>query len=406
MRKSSLLLFAISVAHLGTATHVRADEIRISKWTLEGRLIEQTNDFVRIETVSGILAVPASAITRRIPGPSRLELYAEMRDAEPLTPTRHLELVAWCRSVALYALARQHAETALAAEPWNPDALMAVGYVELGDVWLKAEIPTVSPLPPADAHVLIDKLVTGWQPHIRAIKDGLSDADVQTAAKAKRRLMSLREPLSIPAACRLLGEGDDPARMALAEMLGTCGLDAAALNLMVMALLDPSPEVRRTANAQLAKRGDPRIVAMGRRALRCKIETLLKRASTLLGQLGDSSAAEDLITILPVSGSLGVTIRAEALFDEIKASLAQPISVPIYEEPFEYPATIAFASFRRDLSAVAAQDQPPAGSFRSCVQDALIELTGENFGFDLAAWQDWASRRPSGHPPPEGRNPP
>ncbi len=387
-------LLALSVVCVRTGGVVEADELRLSKAVVEGRVIEESNQFIRIETVSGVLTVPLNAVSRRIRGPSRLERYAEQREREPLTPARHLELAAWCRSVDLDSLARDHVDAALADDPQNPDALRAAGYVRLGDIWLAAGPSTPKDTADDKAPAVVDELLAGWHKYVRSIRERhfSGGADTRAFAKGQVQLLLLREPLVIPAACRVLGDGDNRARLVLAEVLGSYGQDAASLNLLAMALLDASPEVRQAANAQLTRRGDRRIRLFLRQALRCELETILQRAAESLARLGDTSAVDDLITVLPTTGLLGRQVSANELFDQVQAMFTQAMLVAVGNEPFEYPSSIAVPSFRRRIAAVEAQDQVPTGAFRSYVQDALIMITGENYGFDLAAWRDWATR--------------
>ena len=69
--------------------------------------------------------------------------------------------------------------------------------------------------------------------------------------------------------------------------------------------------------------------------------------------------------------------------------------IPIGAVPITRPPTIALADFKRRVEAVAALAGPGVGPFRSEVQDALIALTGQNFGFDVATWRDWIARNPA-----------
>jgi hypothetical protein len=403
LSRRALRIFSALGVCLGWAAPAWCDELHIAKGVIEGRVIEETRHLIRIETASGEVTVPTNVITRRVEGPSRLQRYAEMRDQTTLTSQRHLELAAWCRSVQLDSLERHHVEAALAADPQNPDALRAAGYVRLGDVWLKAGLETREAKPDDTAAAIVDKLLSGWHQLVRTIRDYRfsSGAEPRSFAIGQMRLLGLREPLAIPAACRVLGDGNDRARLALAEMLGSYEQDAAALNLLVMALLDESEDVRQAANTQLTRRRDRRVVLFLRRALRCEVETIVQRAVDSLIRLGDVSAVEDLVEILPMSGFLGRQITADALFNQLQPIFAKPTLVRVGNTPFEYPASIALGSFARKAEDVVNESRPPVGAFRSYVQDALIAITGENYGFDIAAWHDWIARNlPSGQPAP------
>jgi HEAT repeat protein len=242
--------------------------------------------------------------------------------------------------------------------------------------------------------------VAAWHQYIRSVRERRfsSDADSQTFAKGQVQLQALREPLVIPAACRALAEGDERTRTVLTEILGGYGEDSATLNLLVMALLDASPEVRGAAGSQLSRRSDFRIPTFLRRTLSCELETILHRGADSLARLGDKSVLDDLIVILPTSGMLSRRISAEELFDQLTDMFSEPTQVPVGDTPFALPASIAFPSYRRAISAIDARDEPPTGEFRSYVQDALIAITGENFGFDVGAWREWVARHGADEP--------
>ena len=386
------------VAGAALAPAAPADELHISKGVIEGRIVEETKHFIRVETISGMLAVPTNVVTRRVRGVSRLERYALEREREPLTTGRHLELAIWCRETGLKSLAHQHLDAALASDPSSSEALRLAGYVQLGEVWLLAD-PAPSAVTSderARSDSLIAQIVVGWQRRIRALHENnlAEPLDPDAFAIGRDLLLAPRAPLAIRPACLVLGEGDPAARGLLAEFLGSFQEDAATVNLLAMALIDPAREVRTQATAELARRPDRRISLFLQRALHSSAETILTRAANSLGWQRDTAAVEELIAVLPTSGSTGPRAGAADVLAELIKAFPNPTLAAVADHSVEVPPAIEFADIRKKISVLDAQASPAGGAFRTDVQDALINITGENFGFDVAGWRDWLAKNP------------
>lgn len=375
-----------------------ADELHLEAGVLDGRLLDLGNNIYRIETPSGVLAVPQQAVKRRVPGPSRLERYAEEVNRTALSAERHLQLYDWCRDNRLPELANRHLESALALDPLSERARRLAGFVRVGDVWLLAGR---EPLPPArrtaEADALVENLLSGWQHRVRSIYDNhlTADADDATFDDGFEQLLSLDAPLAIPALVRILGDSDTRCRILLINVLEHYQEDEAVLNTLALALVDPDVDVRAAAALSLRDREDRRAVDWLRRALRCQVDTYVRRAAVALGIIQDSAAVGDLISALRADGFAGQLINPRRLAEEAVSVFSRPTPVPMDETAFFREPRCYVASFNRLRAEGVRMAEESPGPYRSEVQDALILITGENLGFNQEAWRAWVTAQPS-----------
>lgn len=382
------------------ALPLRADELHLTgRGMIDGKVIEESSEAWRVETASGVLDVPGLIVARRIRGPALIEQYEIERGAEPLTVARHAALARWCLDHKLHGLALDHIRAAFEGDPLSEEARRLAGYVWLDGLWLKT---ANSPLDGYSdggegGSIIIEQLVNGWFRRISVIVDAfLTGADRRTRGfgAGRDQLLALRAPLAIPAACRLLGAGDAAVRLLLVEYLGLHRDDGATLNLLALTLVDDDAEVRLAAAGELGRRQDARALEILRHGLQCDLDEMVRRAAAALGAIKDRSAVPDLIKALPVNGTVPPAQTLASLFEEAIARFDEPTAVPLNDGVMAFPAAIFLPEFRRRLEAFAAAAPPPAGRHRSEVQEALISITGANFGFDAAAWSEWLRQNP------------
>lgn len=371
-----------------------ADQFHLEKGVIEGEVVEESPLLVRVATLAGEIAIPANIIHRRVEGPSLREAYESRLPAGSLTLRQHLDIADWCEQAGLPLLARQHATEALKINPSHTEARRRAGYVRVGDMWLSGRSTDNSPLRTAEDEALVERLLGGWHQVVRTIlQEHLSDgASPRSIAEGRLKLLALREPLAVQPACLVLGGAGEEGRRALVQMLARQGHDDAILHLVILSLLDPSVTVRDEANSAIAAENDPRVVRFMRGALHSRREVIVHRSADALARLGDKTSVPKLVTLLPSSGVLPDPVSSTDLFANLQRLFNQPTAVPLGEHVYAHPSRIAFGAFQRGLNKVISNDEPVTGQFRSYVQDALIEITGENFGFDVAAWRDWAAR--------------
>ncbi len=375
-----------------------ADQFVLSQGgAIEGQVIEETADALRVRTATGVVDIPAVIVARRDRGASRFEAYSTLRDAAPLTLDRHLELANWCRQERFTDLAAEHVREALALDPMHVEARGVAGFVRLGDVWLDASIDGRAGAIAQRDRRIVEQLVNGWHRRMRAIHDDFltgTRRESRDTATGRQMLAAMRSPLAIPAACRFLYGETPEVRRILAEYLGAFDEDLASLNLFAIALLDDDADVRASAAVAMRRRQDTRTVDVMRAALRCNVDEVVRRAALVLGQLGDRAAVADLIDALPTDGPGAAQLSLRALIEEATRTFSHPISVALTDTTRSYPSGIILPDFSRTVDAVAGRAGVASGRHRSEVQEALIAITGENFGFDTAAWRDWLRRHP------------
>ena len=394
------LVLAMATPGLGRSAH--ADEVFLhGGGMIEGRVIEESKHLIRLVTANGVLAVPTSAVSRRIVGPSRIERYESELDRVELSVQRHCELARWCEKEQLYAEFREHVHAALAIDSQDTEARELAGYAKIGDVWLKindfatgAEIKRIRGVTPK---AIVDRLVGGWKTRVRLIveSDVPRGASEDPVAARKRALMALEAPLSLPAAALVLGQRGPALRAALVEVFGGYEADMARLNQVAVALTDVDRDVREAAALALAKRADARVSTFIRTALRCESETIVNRAARALGWMGDRSAVGDLIDALSTRSFEGRRIEVSTLLSQLEATFAAPILVPLGPVTIEYPSTVLLPDYRDTVATLVSARNQPVGAFRSEVQDALIAITGENFGFEIGQWREWLAKNPA-----------
>ena len=168
--------------------------------------------------------------------------------------------------------------------------------------------------------------------------------------------------------------------------------------LLLLVLFDPSVEVREAATLELTRRQDDRPARLLRLSLRCSAETLLRRAAVALGVMRERDAVADLIAALTVEGAAGAPVTPQQLLDNMLAAYPAPLRVPLDDVPVELPPQPRIPGFKHLFQEVVAEAGTPSGRLRSDVQDALILITGENFGFDLEAWREWLAAQESANP--------
>lgn len=396
--KRAIRMIVLCVA-CSLATPIRADELHLAPGVIEGRVVEESSNFIRIETATGTVAVPASVIKLRVAGPSRMERYAAMQAAEPLTPARHAEIAGWCFQAGLADPGDRHLEAALAADPRCEAALTLAGYIRLGDLWLKAGAPpTANPpkgagTPPA---TMLDTLRTGWHRRLNTLfesmaVDGPGGGEFEAA---RAQILAIREPTIIPIVSRVLEPGGPAIRLVLVEVLSAYPEEAATLHLTVLAVLDTGIEVRKAAMAAIGRRPGRKPADWLRAALTCENEVVVGRAAQALGWLKDRSAMPDLVDHLSTGRGQPARITVGKIFDDLGILFDKAIVVPLGHQAAEIPSEVAFVDYRRRIDRLARRIERPSGAFRTEVQDALSAISGENFGFDVTAWREWVARNP------------
>lgn len=211
----------------------------------------------------------------------------------------------------------------------------------------------------------------------------------------RQRILAIQDPLAIPAIVEILSKGGHRVRTVMLEALDAfVQVDEATMYLVVVALLDPDPDVRRSASIALLKRkSDPRIVAELRQALSSDEEQVIRNAADALGVLRARQAVPDLIDRLSMQVRIEHPVSRTSLFLGVAQAFVSGYRVKAARgvaqiEPIVEGVPTGLTIGYQDDSPVVEY----ATIYRTEVQEALVEITGVNHGFDREAWRDWWAR--------------
>src|SRR5690606_14254798 len=103
--------------------------------------------------------------------------------------------------------------------------------------------------------------------------------------------------------------------------------DDATMNLVVMALLDPSKQVRRAASDELERRDDPRVIERLRDALYSEEEGILRHAAAALGVLRAWETVPELVEQLSTEVPGIVRISRAVYLGDVYGTFGGPIRI-------------------------------------------------------------------------------
>lgn len=395
----ALLLTLVGAALAGWAVpSLRADVLRLANGGLvEGEIIEESDNHYKVRTPLGTVTVAADAVRSVERGPTVFHEYRKRLADAGDTPSSQTELAAWCAEAGLPVERRNHLERAIALDPEYEPARRGLGHVLVAGVWVdgrsRVEKPAAAPpSDPADEQArLMVAIQNQWRRRLRAIQTNLLDTSIPRLAEdGRRKIAAIDDPLSISPMAEVLSQGGLNSRSALVEALGRFTVDEATLNLGVLALVDPDAGVRRRALSLVIRRDDPRVGEQFVRALRTDNDVLVRRAAEGLTLLKYPPAVPDLIGALRVQRRKVVEVIVPSYFAEWQESYngAQRISLGgrtyvTYRPRVSVAIPGAFIAPETELQL------RDVTVFRTEVLEALVAITGQNFGFDEAAWRRW-----------------
>ena len=399
-----LALAAAAVATLAIATSpamTRADVfVTTTGDEIEGELIEELKDAYRIRTYVGIVDLEKERVAKVVKKTSPWAKYeARRRKCEP-TADAHYQLSLWCRRQNLDSEARDELERAIQLDPNHAPAREALGYVQdKRGRWVR---PKSSKAPTSEERAarraieeeerLLRKLVTEWFIKVKAIHKGRLSGrgGADKFAQGREQILSIRDPLAIPAISGVLSAGEENARLLMVEALGQFEEDEATMNLLVASLLDPSDRVRRSAAHAMLPRRDERIVRRLASALYSEEEALLRNAATALGVLKAKSAVDELIDVLSKEVQAKVRVSRPAFLDGVQSDFCGYCQYRHGQRYVRYqPTGIYSLGPGSMIGTITTVETQTVLIHRTEVQEALIAITGQNFGFDPVAWRNW-----------------
>ena len=208
-----------------------------------------------------------------------------------------------------------------------------------------------------------------WNKKLERLRKELATGDASAAAE---ELAEITDPHAVPALTAALAS--DPlrrVRLLYVESLFRIGTPAARAALVAAAVDHPDHETRIDATDRLAKL-DPQAAANALAApLAGPDNPRINRAAAALGRLGVATVVPQLVRVLETRHV-----------------------VTVGDGPPEGSTTATFTpSGGAGLSMGSSRKQVAVPMKNEQVLQALVTLTGENFGWDLAAWRAWLARQ-------------
>lgn len=374
---------------------------------IEGELVEDRGETLRIRTLIGVIDIEKDLVVSVKKGPAPWKLYEDKRRACPDTAEAHWKLAKWCEKRGLHAERRAELETVIAIEPDHAAAREALGFVADGrGGWMRPPNPK-APTPEeqearrieAEQEKLLRRLITEWFIKVKAIARGRFEKERAGSAKfqkGRELILAIRDPLALPALTGVLSMHKADVRLVLVESLSKFPDDEATMNLLVMSIMDPSKEVRRRAALELIPRRDDRIVQRLQDALYSRDEGILRNAAVVLGILKAREAIEDLVGVLSTEVLRPVVVPTPVYLGDIYRTWGGYRRYDFGGGLVPYaPAGIGVLTTGSLVGTEYYTELQVVSIYRTEVQEALISITGQNFGFDGNAWlQWWQQNRP------------
>ncbi len=351
----------------------------------------------------GQVTLDAATVEKVQPVPPELAEYQKVKRQYPDTVKGQLQMADWCREHNLPAQKKFHLERVLQIDPDQPDARKLLGYRKYKDKWMTHDEEMAD-------QGKVKRIVNGYSAWITQQEADLLDSrDKQLKAEAEWRqkisrwrawldgnraeqgaknLRAIDDPMAIVGLADRLTKKLDPrtdARLIYVEALARINTQQARGPLAACAMDDPVEEVRLSSLDELQKHKDDAVTAyfVGRMRNKHASNADINRAGVALGRIKDPSAIEALIESL-------VTRHYEVI---------QPAGGP-------GGMTTTFNKNGGPGGGIAMNQKPkliPHDLQNQDVLDALVSITGQNFGYDQRAWATWYRNQKAAGAPVEAK---
>lgn len=370
---------------------------------IECEILEDLGATYRVRVAIGVLDIKKADIERHTKGLTPWERYPTVREKYPDTPKGQYALARWCRKHDLHDKATKHLQRVLKLDPGHEKAHYDLGHEKVDGKWREV-VKRTRPEPDSEdelaarqeqeAEALLRKIMSEWHLKVGAIVRGrlgckTCDPDSDRFVEGRKQLLAIRDPLALPAITGVMSRGDVGVRCVLVELLAGFAEDEATMNLVVMALVDPSDKIRRLAAEALIPRQDERVTERLRDALFGDNERLLRNAATALGILKDRSAVENLIHVLSTTERRNVRVTRPVFWHRIVRDFGGTRVITVGTRDMRYRPRGILAQSEAYMSTIDKTESHIVDVYRTEVQEALISITGRNLGFDRIAWLNW-----------------
>jgi hypothetical protein len=374
---------------------------------------------VTIRTLTGALvAVSRDEVEQIIHRRPLLEEYETLRRGAADTVAAQWDLAEWCRARSLPKQRLAHLQRVVELDPAHAAAHRGLGHIRHEGRWTTTAammtargyvkhkgryvLPQELELIEAEEHE--DAAEKSWYKRVRLWEGWLDSDRAERQAEALNGLKAIRDGDAVPALSRTFrNNANEKKRLLYIDVLNRIEGDKPLKPLIHQSLYEESRLVREAAVRGVRRSDVAAAVPIYLRALKNERNVIVNRAGTALGQLGDDSVVPLLIEALVTRHHYQTLVPDQTLSVTADGSMA-PGGVPI-------PGNIAGLLVTGQLpQGIQVQTDVPVRTKEVTVEkeesnpsvlSALTLLTGEDFGFDEAAWRNWQKARIAGNLKPK-----
>lgn len=328
-----------------------------------------------------LLRLEAKDVGRVIePTPAEIK-YQTLLPRMPDTLEGHDKMARWCQDNQLSEQQTYHWQEVLRHDPDHADARRMLGYSRIRGEWTRPDefmesqgflrVGSAWKLPQEVAVEerarRVELAEKQWRSDLRIWRRWIGG---KRHEEAMERLREIRDPRAVLGLQDLLAkEKDTQLRELYVDLLGRLKTGAAISTLVTTALNDTDLEVRLRSIDQLKQIAAPDAVVAFSRVLGSKDNTLVNRAGTALGRLGDPAAVPALI---------------DALITRHESVVRPSANIrPTFGGTSDGGAGMNGLSIGGGPKKVVRDLQ------NKSVLDALIKLTEQNYQYSKADWKAW-----------------
>jgi len=398
------------VASLIVCAHARGDLIlKTDGGRIEGEVLREKSNAeqVTIKTRFGTVNIPRSEIREIHVEAEAKASYEEERKKTGDNADEQYELALWCLDQKLTKEYRKHLERTIELEPDHEEARRRLGFERRGDKWLTEDEAKSADgyvkyrgrwmLPQervkAEADRDSDKKKQDLSRTIRSAQHGLrATGKTDRMAAAREELLAIKDPAAIPLLMQFLfKKGEDNERRVVIDVLKGIEGDESTDAVLEIALTDKLVGNRQAAIEVLEPRKSAPMVAKVMGKLKSNENSDVKNAADILARVGDSSCVPPLVDALVTTHRRIHDTTIEEKLDMISPAPYQPTQTMILPDgtmvrrhvPYNAQSGVNIGQSLPDRQVIVTEQK------NGEVLDALIALTGENFGFNKKAWLDW-----------------
>ncbi len=375
------------VFHLANGGQVVGDLVNVD---------ESPRKTFRIRTGQGIVvSLERAAVSRHETTRPAQEEYEQIKPTFPDTVEGQMKLADWCAEHSLYDAQKIHLERVIELEPDHRQARASLGYIPTDNGWQTREelmsnrgmvrrgnrfyLPQQIEL--MEQREKQERAEREWFRKIRMWRGWLDDP--RRLAEGKARIEAIDDPVAVPALKHYLDEEQHATvRLLYLVPLRKLGTMPANELLVHRILTDPHREVRLQALDYAIDNPQPEITMSLIRSLRSKQNDVINRAAHALAHLKAEAAVGPLIDALVTKHKYRVTIGSPGGMSTTFGGSSAGGSI----------GGFSAGSTTKEIT-----EHVP----NTYVLEALVQLTGQNFGYNTPAWKQWFNQQNT----PESLNP-